>query len=392
MIAKITRGARPGDIGRYLHGPGRQGEHQWRDAENRVHQGGIVIGGNLAREGQISEQRWAADLRLAASARPDAVRPIWHMSLRCAPEDRTLTNAEWRSAVQEMGERMGWAEHPHVIVWHGDDHVHVVVSRVAYDGQLWHGQNDARAAQQARQHVEKRLGLRQVPTRAKNADTRRDSKITQGEYRRGVAQGKAPERVELAYRVEGAVQAAEGLGREVFEKALDKAGVDFEVNVASTGRVSGYRFHLPGHTDAQGAPVWWKASQLDRELSWTRVRERVGEAPRVEPEPIAPKGLLETRSSYERRTHEAQAAASDHHAAQVDARLEQIPTGPPVHVRLQWRQRAQGAQEKARLQRTRQLLAATRPTGDTPRRFPLTPEASRDRWRRPEPPTRGLGR
>ena len=50
--------------------------------------------GNLAREGDTDEKRWAADLRLAASGRPEAKCPIWHASLRCAPTDRTLTDAE----------------------------------------------------------------------------------------------------------------------------------------------------------------------------------------------------------------------------------------------------------------------------------------------------------
>ncbi|WP_058235045.1 hypothetical protein [Devriesea agamarum] len=50
-----------------------------------------------------------------------------------------------------------------------------------------------------------------------------------------------------------AMQAAEGMGRDVFEEALQRAGVRYEANVASTGRVSGYRFSIS--QDAQGKPV-----------------------------------------------------------------------------------------------------------------------------------------
>lgn len=362
MIAKITRGSRPRDIGAYLHGPGREGEHYWMRGQER-HEGGIVIGGNLFREGETSERFWAKDLRLGASARPDAKRPIWHMSLRCAPEDRTLSNAEWRSAIQEMGERMGWAQHPHVIVRHADDHVHVVVSRVNHDGAIWVGKNDARAAQQARQHVEKRLGLREVPTIAKDTATRRDNKVKQGEYRKGVASGKAPERVELAYRVEAAVTATEGLGREAFEAALTKTGVEYEANVASTGRVSGYRFHLPEHVDAKGEPVWWKASQLDRELSWNKISPRIGTAPVPEPEPIKPKGLLESRGSYQAREEQAQREAVQRQAAHVKKRVESTnTTGTPPAVRAIWKARRQKVEEKAHLRHVVQLHRASFPT------------------------------
>ena len=35
MIGKISRGSRPGDIGRYLHGEGHLGEHVYRDEQDR---------------------------------------------------------------------------------------------------------------------------------------------------------------------------------------------------------------------------------------------------------------------------------------------------------------------------------------------------------------------
>lgn len=45
MIAKITRGKNPGDIGAYLHGPGKANEHTYTVAGQRV-SGGVVVGSN----------------------------------------------------------------------------------------------------------------------------------------------------------------------------------------------------------------------------------------------------------------------------------------------------------------------------------------------------------
>jgi len=326
VIGKITRGARPGDIGRYLHGEGHLGEHEYLDADGRGRVGGVVIGGNLAREGDTDEKRWAADLRLAAAGRPEAQRPIWHVSLRCAPQDRRLSDAEWRDAVQEIASRMGWDQQPHVIVRHADDHVHVVMSRVAYDGSIWVGKNDARRLQEARQSVEKRMGLVQVPTRSRSSSREAaEGRLSAGEYRRSLKTGQDPERVRLAGRVEACVKAAEGMGREVFEQALQRAGIEYEANVASTGRVSGYRFHLPGHTDAAGEGVWFKASQLDRSLSWNKVAVRIEtlEQVRVEPIEAAPKKLLESRTSYEQRQADAQRATKAAEQQAVQAKREQ---------------------------------------------------------------------
>lgn len=163
MIAKITKGNRPGDIAAYLHGPGSKDEHKYRDG-TRVHEGGRVIGGNLGREGDTDGRRWAADLRAAIAERDRKTsKPVWHVSLRNAPGDRPLTDQEWADAGQQFAERMGYADNPWVMVRHGDDHVHIVASRVSEHGELWADRHDYRKAQAASRELEQRYGLTQAP-------------------------------------------------------------------------------------------------------------------------------------------------------------------------------------------------------------------------------------
>jgi hypothetical protein len=171
VIAKITRGARSGDIAAYLHGPGKANEHRY-DRES----GGAVIGGNLGREGDRDGKRWAQDLRAAASTREDIKNPIWHTSLRSAPGDRKLSDAEWADAGQQMAEKMGYSEHPWVMVRHGDDHVHIVTSRVSETGDVWHARQDYRQAQRAATDIEKEYGLTQAPRVRENPTQRRTPK------------------------------------------------------------------------------------------------------------------------------------------------------------------------------------------------------------------------
>ncbi|MCU1516084.1 MAG: mobilization protein [Pseudarthrobacter sp.] len=162
MIAKITRGERAGDIAAYLHGPGKANEHEYNVGHVR-RAGGIVIGGNLGREGHTDGASWAADLREAAGTRPDISKPIWQVSLRTAPGDRRLSDQEWQDAATIMTERMGYEEHPWVMVRHGEDHVHIVVSRVSDTAQVWHARQDFRAAQSAATALEKHFDLIQAP-------------------------------------------------------------------------------------------------------------------------------------------------------------------------------------------------------------------------------------
>lgn len=164
MIAKITRGKNPGDIGAYLHGPGKANEHTYTAAGQRV-SGGVVVGSNIGAEGQTDPRWWAGELRKALNTRPEIKNPVWHASLRNTKGDRTLSNDQWADIGQSFAEDMGYAEHPWVMVRHGDDHVHIVVSRVDDVGEVWHARNDRRAAQTTCTKLEKAYGLEAAPRR-----------------------------------------------------------------------------------------------------------------------------------------------------------------------------------------------------------------------------------
>ena len=159
MIAKITRGSRAGDIGAYLHGPGKANEHVYYDATGQQHSGGQVIGSNIGAEGQTDPARWVPELRAAQQTRPEITKSIWQASLRNTANDRVLSNDEWAEIAQSFAEKMGFENHPWVAVRHGADHVHIVVSRVDYEGNVWHGRNDRRQAQTACQQLERTHGL-----------------------------------------------------------------------------------------------------------------------------------------------------------------------------------------------------------------------------------------
>jgi len=182
VIAKITRGSRVGDIAAYLHGPGKANEHEYRDGSTRV-RGGQVIGGNLGRDGDQDGSRWAQDLRAAQSTRPEIKNAIWQTSLRSAPGDRRLSDQEWADAGQTFAEKMGFAEHPWVMVRHGEDHVHIVTSRVSETGEVWHARQDFRQAQSAAKQLEQDYGLREAPRQRAATRTRTPAAAEREGYR-----------------------------------------------------------------------------------------------------------------------------------------------------------------------------------------------------------------
>lgn len=164
MIAKITRGSKPGDVGAYLHGPGKANEHVY-EVGGVKHSGGIVIASNVGMEGHLDPSQWAGELRKAIHTRKEIKNPVWHASLRNTAQDRTLSDATWADMGQSFAEDMGFDGHPWVMVRHGHDHVHIVVSRVSDTGEVWHARNDRRAAQSACTRLENEHGLVQAPRR-----------------------------------------------------------------------------------------------------------------------------------------------------------------------------------------------------------------------------------
>jgi hypothetical protein len=164
VIAKITRGSNPGDIGAYLHGPGKANEHVYEVAGSK-RSGGVVVASNIGVEGHTDPAQWAGELRKAMHTRPEIKNPVWHASLRNTAQDRTLSDATWADMGQSFAEDMGFDEHPWVMVRHGHDHVHIVVSRVSDVGEVWHARNDRRAAQSACTRLENDHGLERAPRR-----------------------------------------------------------------------------------------------------------------------------------------------------------------------------------------------------------------------------------
>lgn len=159
MIAKSTRGASPHAIGRYLHGPGNANEHVRSDGMP----GGEVLDSNFAVRAHVHHEQWARAMQNDIARRANVKSPVYQVSLRLAPEDAPLTQGQWCDAAriwldtQEVPDTHKW-----VIVQHGEDHIHLVVSRVGVDGSLWHARNDYRKNEIACRKIERVYELRKV--------------------------------------------------------------------------------------------------------------------------------------------------------------------------------------------------------------------------------------
>jgi len=149
VIAVIHKGSDFGHAAAYLFGPGERGEH----VDPHVVAGGSVL------LGDPRGRDWIADMRLCAGLRPGVSRPVWHCSLRAAPQDPPLDDPAWAAVAGEFVAALGLARHPWVAVRHGGRHVHVLAGRVNAFGEVWRDSRDYARAMAAVRVIERDHGL-----------------------------------------------------------------------------------------------------------------------------------------------------------------------------------------------------------------------------------------
>jgi hypothetical protein len=260
MIGKISKGTSFAGLGRYLFGPGRREEH----IDPRV-----IASEHVTQINPRSWRDWATDMAFYAARRPDIGKPAWHCSLRTAPGDPILDDTRWAAIATQHIAAMGLADHPWVAVRHGDDHIHLVACRISPTGAVWRDSHDYARSRQSCRRIERDHHL---TTLGQDHRAGRLASTTAGERARAQRRGVDPERARLRDAMHAARIEAAGTGVTGWERQLAARGVLFQAKTTTDGTIIGYRVSLPGWTDPTGAQIWLKASQVDRNLSWTRIR------------------------------------------------------------------------------------------------------------------------
>src|SRR5689334_3426929 len=97
---------------------------------------------NAAWTGRGTSGAWpgCSPSRWALLIGPSYDKPVWHCSIRAAPEDRTLSDAEWARVATGVMARTGLAPEGDefgvrwVAVRHAPDHIHIVATLARQDG------------------------------------------------------------------------------------------------------------------------------------------------------------------------------------------------------------------------------------------------------------------
>jgi hypothetical protein len=163
----VIRGRNVGRLLCHLYGPGKANVHtdphlvagfgDPADLEPRIRTNGTR---DFRRLTGLLAQPLAA---LAGSSYP---QPVWHCSVRSAPEDRMLSDHEWAQVAARVMDRTGLAPSGDdfgvrwVAVRHAPDHIHIVATLARQDGNRPTTWNDFYRVRDACRDAERRFGLR----------------------------------------------------------------------------------------------------------------------------------------------------------------------------------------------------------------------------------------
>lgn len=227
---------------------------------------GQVIGGNMS---GTSVKELSAEFGVSRKVRPDIKKPVWHNSLRL-PEGEKLTEEKWTAIADDYMSRMGFSDkHPRVYILHDDkkgQHIHIVASRVALDGQLYLGKNENLISTQHIQALERdhQLTLTKGPSvvdgRIVMPDLARPKAGEVGKYERT---GEAPERFALAALIDTAI--AGKPTATAFAERLVMAGVEVRANFRQDS-LNGFSFSFNG--------IAFKGSQLGKQYTGKALFDR----------------------------------------------------------------------------------------------------------------------
>lgn len=271
MIPRISKGSSAYGALSYDHGKGRRDEHE------NPHK----VAGNVP--GRTWRERAKAIDNHARTARAEVVKPLHRTSLRVSETDRKLTDREWKQVANEYIERMGFEKCPWEATRHADDHIHITVNRVQWDGKLASTSHDYAKAQAASRKIEKTHGLEDASRKFK----RERPEVSKGEKESATRRQVKPEREQLRDKLDAAERSSDGT-RASYEEKLTEQGVKHRANVSkTTGRVSGYSYGLDGHKDASNEQVWMKGSQLGKDYSWNQTEKRLSDQQQTRTAPPA---------------------------------------------------------------------------------------------------------
>lgn len=205
------------------------------------------------------------EMQMVKMLRPNLQKHFYHTSINFPPSEN-LSDEKMREIGREYLEESGFMQHQFIMFRHHDaehPHLHLLVSRIGYDGTVMSDSNDFAKCEIILRRLEKKHNLSKVVS-SKNAQRRA---VTKNEIEMVKRTGAPSNKMRLQSIVKDALNSSQRLSCLEFVYRLQSKGVNILFNQASTGYVSGISFSYKGMTVT--------GSKLGDDFKWATVKAKI---------------------------------------------------------------------------------------------------------------------
>ena len=220
-----------------------------------------IIGGNMAGS---TPRELAREFGETRHLREDIEKPVYHVSLSLKPGE-TLRNDQWSEAAEQYMKGMGFEKSQYIALKHNDkdhQHVHIVASKIGYEGKLIDTSNDFSRSQVQVRELERMYNLERVPS-SFETDRKQYSRAELEHVRDSGEPSIKGRLIESIDRV-----SSDKPTMSEFVERLEKEGVRAVPNYQSSGKLNGMSYELEGNRV--------KGSDLGRAYTAKGLQERRG--------------------------------------------------------------------------------------------------------------------
>ncbi len=255
-------------INKVIKGKGFRGvlDYLFNGSNNSDPSRGNLIASNMA---GTTPKQLSSEFATLRKMRPTLGKAVAHMSISLSPEDRNLTDAEFSEIATEYLNDMGFANCPFVAVRHNDtehQHIHLVVSRIDFNGACVLDSNDFRRGEAVMRVLENKYKLTTVKSPAESirgSPSRKEIQLTN--------QGAITMKNELRALIDQAIKNSNDF--KDFLIQCEKLGINIIPHIQK-GYISGISYEWKKSK--------MKGSDLGKKYAWAGIQEAIKYRPDID--------------------------------------------------------------------------------------------------------------
>jgi hypothetical protein len=213
-----------------------------------------------------SQKSIMKEMQMVRMLRPNLQKHFYHTSINFPPSEN-LSNEKMKEIGREYMEESGFTQHQFIMFRHHDadhPHLHILVSRIGYDGKVMSDSNDFAKCEIILRRLEKKHNLAEVVS-SKNPQKRA---VTKNEMEM-IKRTRIPSnKMRMQSIIKEALKSSQKPSCLEFVYRLQSKGMNVQFNQASTGYVSGISYSYKGTTIT--------GSKLGNDFKWSTVKAAIG--------------------------------------------------------------------------------------------------------------------